>query len=443
MTHQFSLAPSNLAGAAVMALLAVLTLGPQPGPPSGYYDIPTGYDFPADKQTLEKYRVDQNVHAQRLHVWNVFAGMTQPTPDGKYSIWETWYSEEETFQIGATPQAIGPRRVIRRFRQPNQFRFPKGVAAPQAAGTALMSFVLYNYAAYNQIRTNKLNVSSELDNLKQSGTPDPKVPDNRMISDFPNDAVSLKTVWWPVAKDKVTPLPVWDPDATPARPNGNPFSTWPRVVAVDPLRTNIPPGEMTNIAFLNKQFPNSHVVGLTAFHYVVLDAQTAANAMQNGQIANAARQALGRALQAGDYAVFVGTHITTKEIDDWVWATFWWHDHPDDGPYAADRPDTVKGPWRNYLMNVSYDLNLPREKDTTPHIAFNPWLEAGFPNGVVSNCMNCHNRASWQPNWKTSDPSGRIFLPIYRGDLDLKGDPSYSKGQLRTDFLWSIPFDAQ
>jgi hypothetical protein len=404
------------------------------GPPTGYYDVPTGYDFPADSATLEKYRSDQNVRAQRLHVWNVFAGMTQPTPDGKYAIWETWFSEPETFQSGATPQAVGPRRIIRQFRQPRQFSPPKGVATSEAAGTALLSFVLYNYPAYNHIRTHQLNIGTELDNENAHGTPDPKVPGDSMVVEFPHDAISLKTVWWPVAKDKITPMPVWDPESNPKRPNGNNYPTWSRVVAIDPLNNNVPPDQTTSVAFLGKTFPNSHVVGLSAFHYVVLDEQTAASAMANDQIKNFAQQVLGRGLQAGDYTVFAGTHLTTKEIGDWVWATFWWHDRPSAGPYAADRPASVKGEWANYLMNTSYDLKLPRESDQTPHITFNPWLEARFPNGIESNCMNCHNRASWKANVN--------FLPIFRGDPDLKNDPAYAKGRLRTDFLWSIPFSA-
>jgi hypothetical protein len=94
----------------------------------------------------------------------------------------------------------------------------------------------------------------------------------------------------------------------------------------------------------------------------------------------------------------------------------------------------VKDVWRNYLMSATFDLNLPREPDNTPHITFNPWLEAHFRQGIVSNCMNCHNRASYPP---------LNFLPIYRGDPDLQNDPTYAAGRLRTDFLWSVPFEAQ
>src|SRR5262249_10913787 len=153
---------------------------------------------------------------------------------------------------------------------------------------------------------------------------------------------------------------------------------------------------------------------------------TAQNVMQNGRIVRAVAEAFGpdRPLQAGDYVVFAGGHLTTKEIDDWVWATFWWHDRPNNGPFASDRPDSVKGVWRNYLMNASFDSITPRESDNGPHVTFNPWIEArfqdgveGFGSGLVSNCMNCHNRAT-RP--------AEFFLPIRRGDPDLQNDPAYS-----------------
>jgi hypothetical protein len=228
-------------------------------------------------------------------------------------------------------------------------------------------------------------------------------------------------------------MPIWDPETNPSNPRGNPYSTWKRAVVINPTRSNIPPNETMTVNFHGPK-PNSHVVGLDKFHYVVVDAQTAANAMANGRLASFIGDVFGegRPLQEGDYIVFAGTHMTTKEIDDWVWATFWWHDRADAGPFAADRPDAVKGVWRNYLMSASYDLNLPKESDGTPHITFNPWLEAGFPKGVVSNCMNCHHRASIPP------PS---FLPIFRGNPD-PSDLAFSAGLLRTDFLWSIPFNA-
>jgi hypothetical protein len=404
-------------------------------PPPGYFDIPAGFDFPANKQTLEQFRTTSDVSAQRKHVWNVFAGMTQPTPDNKHALFETWFAEQEAFATGPTPQAVGPRRVLKRFSVPQQFVGVPGEPALEAAGTAILSEVMFNFANYNHIRSKKLFLKSELTNLRQTGAPDPQIQNDKTVPPFPPEAISLKTIWWPVKKNEPTPMPIWDPETNPINAAGNPYPTWKRTIAIDPTRTNIPPNETMTINFRNSPRPNSHVVGLDKFHFDVVDAQMAANAMSNPRLKTFVADVFGpnRPLRAGDLIVFAGTHLTTKEIDDWVWATFWWHDRPDAGPFAADRPNAVQGVWRNYLMSASYDLNLPLEPDGKPHIAFNPWLEAGFVDGAVSNCMNCHHRAVF--------PTGS-FLPVFRGNPD-PSDPAFKAGLLRTDFLWSIPFKAR
>src|SRR5262245_12027737 len=85
-----------------VAALSQTALGQNAAPPPGYFDIPAGFDFPADKRLLEQYRAQPNVAAQRIHAWNIFAGMTRPTPDNKFAIFETWFSEDETFAAGAS-----------------------------------------------------------------------------------------------------------------------------------------------------------------------------------------------------------------------------------------------------------------------------------------------------------------------------------------------------
>eukprot|EP01031_Cornospumella_fuschlensis_P014526 gene14526-17738_t len=100
--------------------------------------------------------------------------------------------------------------------------------------------------------------------------------------------------------------------------------------------------------------------------------------------------ALGRPIAANDRLALVGINMMTHEQKDWVWAAFWWHDRPEVGPFAADRPSTLRGPWRNYLMQVAFDAEKPRASDGGAHICFNPWLEARFPDhgqggGTVSN----------------------------------------------------------
>jgi hypothetical protein len=297
-----------------------------------------------------------------------------------------------------------------------------------------LSSVLYNFAAYNHIRSNRLYLKSVLAGFAASGLPDPKIPQNRTIPVFPRDAVVLKTVWWPVAKDRVSTMPVWDPDGNPPRGMGNPKETWGRYVGIDPTRP-APSGEFADIDYDGKKRVGSHIVDLDSFHWVTLDQNAVAGINSDGLLKSVAQASFGRTLAIGDYAVLVATHLITKETDDWVWATFWWHDKPFDGSFALDRVASIGGVWRNYLMSASYDLNLPGEKDGSAHATFNPWLEAGFPDGghggggVVSNCMNCHNRASS----KTTSA-----LPIYRGNPDLANDVAYGRGALRFDFLWSV-----
>lgn len=364
-----------------MGLVVAAFAGGAHSQPQGYYDIPAGFDFPANKQTLEQFRRDANLSAQRLHVWNVWAGLTQPTPDGKHSIFETWYSVDEAFDPNASPQANIPRRIVRRLERPRQFQSAPGQPNLQAGGDSVFADVVVNYPHYNHIRTNRLYLSSVLGQMKQTAAVDPLHPNDRIVPAFPANAVALKPVWWPIKRNTKTALPVWDPEFNAPLPQGNPPQRWARVVAVDPTRMTVPAGETTSINFAGTAHPNSVVVGLGSFHYYELD-QQAANAAQ----------AAGFDLQVGDYMILIASHITTKEIDDWVWATVWWHDRPDVGAFAADRPVSVKGPYRNYLMAASYDLQTPKQPDGTDHVAFNPYLEARFPNGQVSNCMNCHNR---------------------------------------------------
>ena len=97
---------------------------------------------------------------------------------------------------------------------------------------------------------------------------------------------------------------------------------------------------------------------------------------------------------------------------------------------AEDRPDGLKPPWSNYLMDVAFDMDTPTEPDGKPNVCMNPWLEARFPNGMVSNCMTCHQRAVWPP---------QPFRPITRGRM--KPDHPYFAGKTKLDFLWSIAYE--
>jgi hypothetical protein len=385
-----------------------------------YHPIPPGFDFPADPAALLKLRDDGNVSAMRKHAWMVFAGLTQPTETGE-ATWETWYTGEQTFRSGAELQGEHP--LVRKFRNPRQFMSPG--PHPQAIGASLLSTILFNADMRKHVRTNNYNSRAHLTELNNAFAPSTPIADRHII-DFPNSAVSLKPVWWIVKKTGLTATPVWDPELNPQIAGGNDYPTWKRAVAVDPSRNEIPAGETATVNLLGRSFPGSLVVPLAHFYHFQIS-QSEIDSVRTSQAPNA------QDAQIGDYAVLIAMHCTTKEIPQWIWATFWWHDKPDTGPFAADRPSAVVGVWRNYLMNTTYSMDQPKEADGSPPICFNPWLEGRFRNGVKSNCMSCHQKAVW--------PTNGNFLPITRGSLK-PTDPIFAN-KMKLDFLWSVAFEVQ
>jgi hypothetical protein len=419
---------------------------------SNYRGIPTGFDFPADQETLLRFRDTQNVVEMRRHAWYVWAGLTQPAPGGE-AIWETWYSIDETFDPTPETVAVESEEIQRDFITPRQFTDPTG-ATPQAIGESLLSFVLFNDIARAFIITEGLNRTAKLTEINTQMTADGTPVEERRIKDFPPDAVALKTSWWAIKGEGLTVLPVWDfepqhtlsevGDWTSYRcmdpgfniPNpdcSNGHRTWKRVVAVDPSRQVIPIGETTAITVDGELRTGINVVPLSSIYHFKVETPDQLQALLEAPTDTGF--ALGRDPQIGDYVALVGFHYTTKEIPDWVWSTFWWHDKPDEGPYSQDRPNAVTGVWRNYLMDTAYSMKTPREFDGTPNSVYNPWLEARFPNGVSSNCMTCHQRSVW------SDGGPVAFWPITTGGLPT--NDAYFEDALQLDFLWSVGYEAK
>jgi hypothetical protein len=187
-------------------------------------------------------------------------------------------------------------------------------------------------------------------------------------------------------------MPIWDGD-----PNGdaNADTTWQRTIEVDP------DGD----------------AGVPLARFIYRDLTTEA------EVASARIAAHDPDLAIGDHVALVAAHVTTKEIPDWTWQTYWWHDAPDVGRFAADRPAELHGVAASYLMDATYTTDAP---------CFNPWLEARFPDGVASNCVTCHQRAV---------VGAEDYLPVTHGRL--RTDDPYFRGHLATDFLWSVAFEAR
>ncbi len=399
---------------------------PIPGPkrtPGDLQEVTEEGEFPASD--LPAAVQTRNTVRLRRHAWSIFAGLTSQDDNKiKAPIFLTWFTKANLF-------AEPPSEDKGKFG----LEPPKQVVPLSVAPVATLSKVFFNLPAARAI------VDGMLNTLQPPGVPSPTQPErvrlncafgdtrpeDRHIKDFPAQSVVLKTVWRLVSAGdtkpgELTAIPVWDPESnTPGRGGNNPDLSygpeqWSRYVAV-----NTHPDRYKGLAHAlvrpkdSRNVQQAPIVPLDRFYYKQID---------SGILAEAQR--LNRAAKLGDYFVLVGLHVTTKEIPNWFWITFWWHDHPDAGPFAANRPSSVLGPWRNYLMNISYDMEFPEEADGSPHVNFNPYLEGLTPGGLKTNCMTCH-RLSTSPGLRPDTTPGTI----------LDSDPRFDH-RLKMGFLWSL-----
>lgn len=382
----------------------------------------------ADESVLEHLRLTGNLAEQRAHLWMVLGSITRSDAKNHGPAFTGWFNKSEAFAAGERVAFPG---------QP-----AAAVASAMAGGVVrldapVITFVHFNAAAYQHIRTQRLFDAATLEKLRHAGPRDVRIPSLRSIPPWPRDAVTIMSAWWPVAERGTTPLPVWDPSARKRLSGSNSYVNWPRVVAIDPLLRGSAT-QAASVEFAGRSFKHVRRVGLSSFFHLAVDEATASRLMSDESSRKAAVIALGRSLQAGDTLVLVALHVMTAELPSGIWGTFWWHDVPDVGQFAVGRPATLTGPWRHLLMDVAFDAVLPREPDGSPRVCFNPWFDAPFPgsahaNGLHSNCVNCHNRASYP---------AVSFLPIRRGEADLLSDPAYAPGQLRTGQVWSVAHPA-
>src|SRR5262249_53919828 len=143
--------------------------------------------------------------------------------------------------------------------------------------------------------------------------------------------------------------------------------------------------------------------------------------------------------KAGDYALLVAMHVSSREIDNWTWQTFWWMLEKPKIP--AEVAARVKAPFDHYSTAVGYSFTTgPDTSGGLNVLCFNPYLEAGFSNdtfsapgqlGIESNCMSCHRTATWPP------PANDGKAYFTGNGLVRPGDP-YFRETTKTDFIWGL-----
>ncbi|MEJ2795262.1 hypothetical protein WAE56_17785 [Iodobacter sp. LRB] len=449
-----------------------------------------GYRFPENQNTLMQWinvPTLKNTHSIHLHGWGLWTSLTTASGETEFGlanvpVYLTWLSPSEIRDLPKIVQGLEnggqPVRTfaIDRARQ-HTHRFkentPPAAPAPSKISIANSSekpdtniYVTmgYNPAAQAFATANNLFSLTALQKFYDEGT-----GDIRSIPTFPIDAVATKPTYKVIRqasllKGSVYAMPAWPgtPAVTPAiQKNGFPESDWPGCVYIN--TRNLGATQNSGIDANCKAGPKpGNTYGLGDFIYYPI---TTANQTQFQLLTK------DKALAAGDIVVLMAMHVTSREIDEWTWQTYFWTPNPAHPPLpsssaiAQSRPAKLKGAAAHYAMAIGYQMVSPNQAITggksvgRPVTVYNPYLESDFSasvfdappenigiynpatkktfkatTGVQSNCMTCHSSATIVPSDKNPQTNSLPYLSNFYVSRD---NPSY-KGYLLLDFLWSI-----
>lgn len=182
------------------------------------------------------------------------------------------------------------------------------------------------------------------------------------IPNFPSNAITVKPVYKLITQNKLTNgiyiFPGWPGTPSPANSN-------------DPNCNNR---------------TDENTFALNDFIYEKIDQDNAEYLTKQLSLGD-------KNVKAGDYAILIGMHVTSREVTRWTWQTFWWSANADT-PYlpsseaiATARPDTLDRAAKHYAMALTYSMVVPTQPIIggssvgTSVIRYNLHLEAGFdPN---------------------------------------------------------------
>jgi len=458
---------------ALRSVLAAGQLTPQPIQFPG---------FPFSATTIDGWVASGNLPDMRTHGWGLWAGLTAITASTNgLPTYETWYNATEVqngpptgVQSHAAAAVLSKFAALRaRGLSTHQFEFPEQFHEKRAhsvrpnltatggvedtdlhAQTLTTTMFSSDYA--QSIWTNNYQKvtppNSTVWNLQAKwGTITPV--SQRVIKPFTPPSISLKPVYQFVNGPKhsggITVLKYWLGDLTTGPTNStNPAypdpSTWNQCVTVTTGPNPIIPN---NLVCYGTTTPPSGTVPVTNFYNYVI---TAAEATQ------ACAEFTGNGftgkcdLQAGDYAVLVAMHVSTKENSNWTWQSFWFN-YNQPFPYGAPT-SSVLAPFSNYAMCTGYSMttNPPNSPKGTNTQCYNPYLETGLAapvQGVNSNCMSCHAVASIGNNPNSQGnvipansfgyatfASGTAYISPYNS----ADDKAFFDCQTTTDFSWFL-----
>lgn len=376
---------------------------------------------------IESYLTQAAMEQVRTAAWQrlvPFANRSEGLPDP-----QAWTPIGSVFPEGSTPPPPGASVPLR----PEPLKIdlveqPSPLAVSRLLHPLPVRYesTFFNNVARQFVTTTRLNERETTTRLEQ---------DLKREIAFPTGSMALKTFWYPIrGADPIYPQ-VWDWKKIQTLPSGStlPIDFMPQqCVMVAPTQSDCLPAQ-----------PTFYTVAVT-------------DAIVASKVFSCGTRCQGHQLQKGDVMVLIGLHIMSKQTPDWLWATFWWRGRDDQtgqrlGRYwtcqNAQRPQSItsKGePWTNYSMDATasfkYRKPIARKGEpcgAPPRIgvseeyaaAYNPFVEASLANGLKSNCVHCHAKASTSSNADRTVPSPRV---MGAASLDM------FEGHIRLDYLWSV-----
>ncbi len=449
-------------------LVPSATLGVDGDYPTHAIEAPSVRTYPAREKTIQRWIDTVNLRMIRAHGWDVWESITRPSGEAEYPIWETWNSGHEIFEMGPERVAKDTRRVrTHGFELPTQFvhahqaRLDARTKPREDAPERVLSFNRYSPSLARTIWERRLNLAATLNatnalfNTSKTRVIDRAISTSKGVVDA--HSISLKPVFQFIDGTKPSVIPYWagiSPQTTTNLLNPEPHS-WRQAVVVDPTG-KLQPGTVQHVTVNGESHVEARVVSLKEFYSVRINQAEVTHFTQFGAASgdDLGRKVLGDTnsiaamVREGNIALLVAMHVTTKEITNWTWQSFYWTPRTDDPLVGADRPRSIRAPWSHYNQVTAYFMTPKNDPKGQPWVAFNPYLEtdlagtAKMPGGVQvawtgvdSNCMSCHRMAAWKPK---PDGSGHLtpgYVP--NGFVD-PASPFFFEGYTKLDFLWSL-----
>lgn len=409
------------------------------------------FQFPEGQERIYSWLSAKDDASIAKHAWGIWAGLTQPSGQSYKGqplyVFETWMGVGELSAASATgTRSAGcgmPRYGKTKLQRPKQFGHVEKLGAPVDTQYTILETVSYSPMAACFATSNLLFNKSVLDSFSVAG-------DIGRVPDFPVRSIITKPTYYVTkAQTGLVRVPAWTKTPDPAKAFGN--ATWNNYIYVDlentqpPGKALVPTGENPTEAQVRAATCNA-----SDFIYYRLDYEAAKYLNEHQDVGGGP----ANQFHTGDVVLLVAMHVTTKEIKNWTWQTFFWVPDPanpgtpSSPEISAVMPSSVVGAARHYAASPAYSMVSPNQPVTggsgegcMPVIAYNPYLEAGFgpkvfqhPNtwmpdfqyGVQTNCMSCHSLAT---------ASGKLG---YSTDQYIDMADKAFIGEVQLDFAWSI-----